>query len=98
MPFRDNSLWNERTELMAFLIFKRLEIDNFPRGKQAEYCREMMKKTGLETGNISAKVSNYKSVAGYNKSSNASKETKHNYNEYNQLSIDDLLIMIDKLN
>jgi hypothetical protein len=94
MPFREDSLWNEKTELMAFLIFKKLETDNFPRSKQAELCRGMMSKTGLDTGNISAKMSNYKSVAGYNKSSNASSQTKYNYKEYNQLSIDKLSKMI----
>lgn len=97
MSFRADSLWNKKTELMAYLIFKKLEVEKFPYGKQAELCREMMKKTGLDKGNISAKVCNYKSVAGYNKSSNASNQTKNNFSDFNQLSINELSKMIDDL-
>lgn len=95
MSYRANSLWNDKTELMAFLIFKKLEADNYPYRKQAEYCREMKEKTGLKAGNISAKVSNYKSVAGINNKSNASKNTHRIYNEYNHLTLKDLSKMID---
>ena len=90
MSYKTNSLWNEKNELLSFLIFKRLETEKFPRGKQAEYCREMMRRTGLEVGNISAKVSNFKSVAGYNNSSNASTNTRRIFKKYNHLTINEL--------
>ena len=66
MNFRDDSEWNEKNELKAFLIFKKLQELDSPRGKQMELCKKMEKETNLEAGNISAKVSNYKSVAGIN--------------------------------
>ena len=40
-----------------------------------EYCREISMVTKLDPTNISAKVGNYKSVAGVNKASNASTNT-----------------------
>lgn len=95
MPYRANSLWNDKTELMAFLIFKKLKSDNSPYGKCAEYCRKMAKETGLKVGSISAKVSNYKSVAGINNKSNASKNTRLLFSEYNHLTAKELSRMID---
>lgn len=94
MSFRDSSNWNEINELKAFLIFKKLQELDFPRGKQMEFCREMAKETNLDAGNISAKVSNYKSVAGINNSSNASNDTKLNYSKYKNYSIDKLKELI----
>lgn len=38
MSFKDDSNWNEKNELKTFLIFKRLQEINFPRGKQMELC------------------------------------------------------------
>jgi len=97
MSFKDNSNWNEKNELKAFLIFKKLEALDFPRGRQMEFCREMEKETNLEAGNISAKVSNYKSVAGINNSSNASSDTKENYFKYNDYSIEKIEELISKV-
>ncbi len=97
MSFRNDSNWNERNELKAFLIFKKLEALDFPRGKQIELCREMEKETNLDAGNISAKVSNYKSVAGINNSSNASSDTKENYSKYKDCSIAKLEELINKV-
>lgn len=90
MSFRNNSEWNELNELRSLLIFKKLEIENFPRNKQMQYCREMSQKTNLEAGNISAKVSNYKSVAGVNKPSNASTNTIETFEKYKDFSITEL--------
>ena len=97
MSFRDNSNWNEKNELKAFLIFKKLEKLNFPRGKQMEFCREMEKETNLDAANISAKVSNYKSVAGINNNSNASSDTRNNYTMYKDFSIDKLEELISSM-
>ncbi len=97
MSFRNESNWNEKNELKAFLIFKRLQAVNFPRGKQMELCRQMEQETSLEAGNISAKVSNYKSVAGINNGSNASNDTKQSYLKYKDLSIKELEDIINKV-
>jgi len=97
MSFKETSNWNKKTELKAFLIFKRLEEIDFPRGKQMELCRKMEQETNLEAGNISAKVSNYKSVAGINNNSNASNDTKEYYLKYKNLSIEDLEDIIEKV-
>ena len=97
MSFKESSNWNEKNELKAFLIFKKLEVLNFPRGKQMELCREMEKETDLDAGNISAKVSNYKSVAGINSSSNASSDTKENYAKYKEYFIKEIEELIEKV-
>ena len=90
MSYRMASQWNEKNELRCLIIFKKLLDENFPRGKQMDYCREMSLVTTLDASNISAKVCNYKSVAGINKSSNASINTIEIYRKYNHLSIKDL--------
>ncbi|WP_041766458.1 hypothetical protein [Psychromonas ingrahamii] len=87
MSFRDNSEWNELNELRSLAIFKKLELEGFPRNKQIEYCKNMALKTKLDAGNISAKVSNYKSVAGINKPSNASVATKETFKRHGKLSL-----------
>ncbi|WP_146032944.1 hypothetical protein [Geothermobacter hydrogeniphilus] len=97
MSYRETSLWNNENELRCLIIFKKLETENFPRGKQMEYCREMSKITGLEPGNISAKVSNYKSVAGINNNSNSSVNTVDFYCKYTHLSIQEIQKIIDNL-
>jgi len=97
MAFRRSSYWNIKTELEAFLIFKKLEKDNFPRGEQIKLCRIMSKNYNLTEGNISAKVCNYKSIAGINNSSNASNETKEVYKKYKTISIENLENIINGL-
>jgi len=97
MSFKDSSNWNEKNELKAFIIFKRLEELNFPRGKQIELCRVMEKETKLAAENICAKVSNYKSIAGINNNSNASNDTKEAYIKYKDYSIKDLEEIISKI-
>ena len=97
MSFKNDSNWNKKNELKAFLIFKKLEALKFSRGKQIELCRKMEKETNLDAGNISAKVSNYKSVAGINNNSNASSDTKENYSRYKDYSIAKLEELISKV-
>jgi len=97
MSFKDSSNWNEKNELKAFIIFQKLKKVGFPRGKQMELCREMEKETNLDAGNISAKVSNYKSVAGINNNSNASNDTKETYSKYKDYSIEKLEELIRKV-
>lgn len=90
MGYRKTSHWNETNEIRCLIILKKLQADNFPRGKQMEYCRAMSMVTKLDPANISAKVGNYKSVAGVNKPSNASTNTIGLYQKYEHLSIDEL--------
>ena len=90
MSYRDASHWDEKKEILCLIIFKKLQAENFPRGKQMDYCREISKATKLSPGNLSAKVSNYKSVAGINKASNASVNTIEIYKKYGHLSIQKL--------
>jgi len=96
MTYRDNSNWNKQNELKCLLIFKKLEAENFPRGKQIDYCKSMEKITNLSVGSISAKVCNYKSVAQINNDSNASKNTIDIYCKYGSLSISEILNLINK--
>jgi hypothetical protein len=96
MSFKNSSNWNEKNELKAFLIFKKLKALNFPRGEQIKFCRKMEKETNLDAGNISAKVSNYKSVAGINNTSNASRDTKDTYLKYKSYSIEKVKELIKK--
>jgi len=93
MAYRSN--WNEQSELKCLLIFKQLEVDNFPRGKQLQLCREIAKSIKLNANNLSAKVCNYKSVAGINNSSNYSKNTFNLYYKYKDLSISELKKIIE---
>ena len=93
MAYRSN--WNEQSELKCLLIFKQLEADNFPRGKQSKLCKAITKSTNLDATHISAKVCNYKSVAGINNSSNYSKNTFNLYHKYKDLSISELKKIIE---
>jgi hypothetical protein len=90
MNYKKGSLWNDENELRCLIIFKKLQAENFPRGKQMEYCREMSMISNLDPGNISAKVSNYKSVAGVNNHSNASINTVKFYKKYSDISIHEI--------
>ena len=97
MSFRENSAWNELNELRSLVIFKKLELSGFPRNKQMELCKAMALKTNLDAGNISAKVSNYKSVAGINKPSNASVNTKEIYKRYSSFSLTEVETLVGEL-
>jgi hypothetical protein len=90
MSYRKESEWNEVNEIRCLIIFKKLEEQKFIRGRQMFYCQEMARNSNLSPGNISAKVCNYKSVAGVNKGSNASLNTKEIYRKYINTSISDL--------
>ena len=97
MSFRANSEWNELNEIRSFIIFKKLETDCFPRNKQMEYCKCMAAITNLDAGNISAKVSNYKSVAGINKASHASRNTVETFKKYKNSTVPELEILVSKM-
>ena len=94
MSYRDSSPWTDKTELMCLLIFKKLQSEDFPRGKQKKYCEKMAENTGLTFNTINAKVGNYKSVAGIINKSNYSKNTVNIYNKYGHLPIYDIELLI----
>ena len=93
--------WSDKSELLCLQAFKKLQQQGFPRGKQALLCAELAEKlaktTKLTTGSLSAKICNYKSVAGINNPSNASENTRKLYAQYSHLSPEELQREIDKL-
>jgi hypothetical protein len=97
MNYKDSSDWNDINELRCLVILKKLISENFPRKRQMELCREMTSKCNLTSGSISAKVSNYKSLAGFNNKSNASNNSKVIYKKYNQYSAVEIEKMISEL-
>ncbi len=107
MAYEYGSGWNDITELKCLLIMKKLVLikgtaEKFPRGPQADFCRELvieLKKIGnpLDYGSISAKVSNYKSAAGYNEQHKTSRNTKDLYEKYKKHTIKELELVIIKM-
>lgn len=87
MRYRATSHWHEKNEIRCLIIFKKLQAENFPRGKQTEYCREMSKLTKIDPKKIISKVSDYKAAARVNFASNASVKTVEQFNKYGQLPI-----------
>ena len=68
-------------------FFKKLKCHKFPRGKQMYYCREMSAVIELTPESISAKICNYKTVAGVNAHSNASANTKRLFKKHSDCTI-----------
>lgn len=97
MAFRETSNWNKKSELEAFLIFKQLEEEKFPYGRQMDLCMQMSKRYDLTKYNISAKVGNYKSEANINNASNSSKETIKIYKKYKNLSTKEIRKLIENM-
>lgn len=94
--YRSGSAWNDEMELECLLIYKILEQEGFPRGKQKKLAEDLAARSDLEWGSISAKVSNFKSVAGDNNHSNASQNTIRFYREFGALSVDALKDVIKR--
>ena len=97
MNYKDTSDWNDINELRCLLILKKLIDENFPRNRQMELCREVAKINNLTSGSISAKVSNYKSLAGINNKSNFSNNSIIIYEKCKQYSISELEKVIAEL-
>ncbi len=97
MNYKDTSDWNDLNEIRCLLILKILIKENFPRKRQMQLCNEIAMKSNLSSGSLSAKVSNYKSLAGINNESNASKNSKIIYEKYMQYSIPELEKVIAEL-
>ena len=95
MAYNESSLWDETNEIRCLIIFKRLQAEGFPYGRQTGLCREMAAITHLDYTNISAKVTNFKSVAGVIGPSNASSNTREVYAKYGHLSAAELEALLD---
>lgn len=54
---------------------------------QMALCRDLAQKTELKVGSISAKVCNYKSIAGINNSSHNSSQSEHFYTQYGHINV-----------
>ena len=86
MAFRQGSLWNEQNEIRCLVVMKQLVDEGLPRGRQADYCRELAKVTGLPVHSLSAKVGNFKSLAGLTGPSNWSQNSEAAWKAYGHLS------------
>lgn len=97
MNYKVESDWNDINELRCLVILKKLILEDFPRNRQMELCRELARDCNLNVGSLSAKVSNYKSLAGINNNSNASYNSKIIFEKYNQYSLFELEKIISEL-
>lgn len=91
-----DSEWNDAIDIQCLIIFKRLFVGDFPRGRQIEYCRELSKEINIDAERLSARVSDYKSAAGLNQSSHASMNTTRLYKKYRHTSIKELERMLSR--
>lgn len=94
--YRKKSIWNDEMELKCLLIFKKLERESFKRGRQILMCKDLAEQEGVinKVGSINAKVSGFKSLAGYSKPSNVSVNSKRIFDENIHLSLDELKLNI----
>lgn len=90
MTYKDNSDWNDINEIRCLIILKILILENFPRNRQMELSKELARTSKLSKESISAKVSNFKSLAKINNNSNASKNSKLVFEKYNGYTIVEL--------
>jgi hypothetical protein len=93
--FMHSSEWSMEYELRCFVIFKKLEAENFPRGRQSELCRELESKSNLSFNTINAKVGNFKSEAGIIGESNPSEATKYIVKNYRKMSLIEAEAMLE---
>ena len=97
MTYKDNSDWNDINEIRCLIILKILILENFPRNRQMELSKELARTSKLSKESISAKVSNFKSLAKINNNSNASKNSKLVFEKYNGYTIVELQKKVDDL-
>lgn len=92
--FNQTSGWSLELELECFVIFKKLEDANFPRGMQSALCNELSKHYLLDSGTLKAKVGNFKSESGYTNETNASKATKYIIENYHAMSLSEAIALL----
>ena len=92
MVYINDSKWTDKFELECLLIFRKCEVQAFPWGLQLELCEELEKRSqnSPSAQSLSAKVGNFKSLAGINNASNCSKNSKRIFDLYQKYSIEDL--------
>lgn len=95
--YRPGSGWNDKTELQCLQIMKRLAETSPPRGIRIQLCREMAKTCPLSSGSISAKIGNYKSLAGLTNPTNASDASEYFWEKYGHLTASEIQKVIDRL-
>lgn len=86
MAFRKGSLWSEENEIRCLALMKRLQEEGSPRGRQAQYGRELARSSGLSFRTINAKVGNFKSLAGLIGPSNWSRNSEEVWEKYGHLT------------
>lgn len=86
MAFQSGSLWSEPNEIRCLALMKRLQEEGFPRGRQAQLSRELAASTGLPVRSVSAKIGNFKSLAGLIEPSNWSQNSAVIWERYGHLS------------
>ena len=96
MSYLDQSNWSDNAEIECLIALKLLIEEGFPRGRQSEFSQSISAKYKLDQGSVSAKISNFKSLAGINKASNASENSKRIYKQYSNYSVLQLSKLIDK--
>ena len=96
--YSKNSNWNDNAELQCLMAYKLLKEADFPRGMQIQICDNLSSKLNISKGSLSAKIANYKSVAGDNKSSNASKNTIYFFSQFHHVTVNQLREIIEKTN
>lgn len=93
--YRAGSVWDDELELRCFLVFKEAESQNFKRGLVTELCRKLAKARNIDEGTLKAKVGNYKSLAGYTRPTNASTSTIRIFEQYKNLSKQDIETLLN---
>lgn len=87
--FNPTSGWTLELELECFVIFKKIEAEEFPHGKQTALCDELSKKCSLNSRTLKAKVGNFKSESGYTNTTNASIATKYIVENYGFMGLEE---------
>ena len=93
MGYRKDSHWNDKVELACLIIFKKAKSNEFLSCLISMFIDEFIANADYDLppkSSLKAKVGNIKSIAGINKPSRASSDTKKIYNKYHQYDIADL--------
>jgi hypothetical protein len=94
--YRRDSKWDDEMELRCLVIFKKLQTEGFPTGRQMKLCQALSSSSGLSARTLSAKVSNFKSVAGINNAAHVSSNTVSMYKLYGKRSVAEIEQLADR--
>lgn len=93
--YRTSSHWTDANELRCLQILLQLKEQNYPRGMQADLCRQMALTSNLTYETTSAKVGNYKSLTGITGPSSTSSACEQMYRIFGHLTASDLNPIIE---